>query len=211
MLDTDHLSDEDLVALASNGDEKALTLLFDRHRDRLRRLIALRMDSRVQARVDASDVLQEAYLDLIHQLPNFVKGSPLPFFLWLRRITGQRLAKLHRTHLGAEKRSVSRELSVDAKPMPALSSFCLANELAGQFTSAGERAVREESKVKLQAVLNELDEKDREILALRHFEQLDNREIATLLGVSESAATRRYYRALSRLRSELRTIPGLLD
>ncbi|MEM0924472.1 MAG: sigma-70 family RNA polymerase sigma factor, partial [Planctomycetota bacterium] len=180
-MNNDESDEEQLITRASAGDERALTQLFDRHRNRLRRVIALRLDSRVQARVDASDVLQEAYLDLVQQLPNFVKGSPLPFFLWLRRITGQRLAKLHRTHLGAEKRSVSREIALHSREMPAISSVCLANELAGQFTSAGEKVVRAEVKLQLQAILNELGEDDREILALRHFEQLENREIATLL------------------------------
>lgn len=210
-MDTDTISDESLAKLAASGDENALTRLFDRHRDRLRRVIALRLDSRVQARVDASDVMQEAYIDLVQQLPNYADGKPLPFFLWLRRIVGQRLAKLHRTHLGAEKRNSARDISIHQNVMPSVSAVCLADELAGQFTSAGAKAIRSETKRQLQAVLNDMDQNDREILALRHFEQLNNREIAAVLEITESAATRRYYRALNRLKTELKNIPGLLD
>ncbi|MCP5090088.1 MAG: sigma-70 family RNA polymerase sigma factor, partial [Gammaproteobacteria bacterium] len=192
------------------GDEAAMAELFGQYRERLRRMIALRMDRRMQGRVDASDVLQDAYVDLAQQLPDYAKDPKLPVFLWMRRLIGQRLSKLHRDHLGAAKRNAALEVSLNRGPMPQASSFVLASQLMGQFTSAGQKAIRAEMQLKLQEVLNGLDLNDREIIALRHFEQLDNREIAILLEISEAAAIQRHYRAMLRLRDALKGIPGML-
>lgn len=201
----------DLVKKAQLGSESALTDLFVEHRPRLRRMIELRMDRRLQGRVDPSDVLQETFVDLANQLPSYAEDPKLPFFLWVRRLVGQRLTKIHRKHLKVEKRNVGIEVSINQGGMPGASSFFLASKLVGQFTSAGQRAVRAEVQLKLQDVLNDMDENDREILALRHIEQLSNSEIAALLDLSKSAATHRYYRALRRLRGTLEDIPGMLD
>lgn len=202
-------TNDELVQRAVAGDEGAMAELFGQYRERLHRMITLRMDQRMQARVDASDVLQDAYVDLARQLPSYAKDPKLPLFLWMRRITGQRLSKLHRNHLGAAKRNAALEVSRRATPQA--SSVVLASRLIGQFTSVGGQAVRAEMQLKLQEVLNSLDPNDREILALRHFEQLDNREIAILLEISEQAAIQRHYRAVLRLKNALKRIPGMLD
>ncbi len=196
---------------AAAGNEAAMADMFGRYRERLKRMIELRMDRRVQGRVGASDVLQDAYVDLARQLPNYTRNPKLPLFLWMRRITGQRLAKVHREHLGAAKRNAALEVSLYRGHMPQASSLLLASQLVGQFTSAGQKAIRAEMQIKLQEVLNVQDPNDREILALRHIEQLENGEIAVLLEISDSAASHRYYRALRRLKDALKGIPGMLD
>lgn len=196
---------------AMAGDEAAMTELFSQHRSRLRRMVDLRLDRRLQGRVDASDVLQDAYVDLSQQLPNYAKDPKLPFFLWLRLITGQRLAKTHRDHLGTQKRNAALEVSIQRGGVPETGSFFLASKLVGKFTSASRNIVRAEQQAKLEGVLNDLEEPDREILALRHIEQLDNKEIAILLDSTESAASHRYYRALKKLKAALKRIPGMLD
>jgi len=209
LLADDHQND--LLVRARQGDETALTELFVAHRPRLKRMVELRLDRRLRGRVDASDVLQDAFIDLAQQLGNYAKDPKLPFFLWLRRITGQRLSKTHRRHLQTDKRDASLEVSIYQGGMPGASSFFLASKLVGQFTSAGNRAVKAEVQLKLQEVLNTMEENDREILALRHIEQLTNIEIAALLNLTQSATTHRYYRALRRLRATLEEIPGMFD
>ncbi len=211
MVPIDDFTDDRRVQEAVAGDEAAMAELFGQHRERLKLMITLRMDRRMQGRVDASDVLQDAYVDLARQLPNYAKDPKLPLFLWMRRIAGQRLSKLHRDHLGRAKRDAALEVSLHRGPIPQASSCILASQLMGQFTSAGQKAIRAEMRLKLQEVLNGLEANDREILTLRHFEQLDNREIATLLEISEPAASQRHYRAVLRLRDGLKGIPGMLD
>jgi len=197
-----------LIQRALAGEEAALAELFEAHRSRLRRMVDLRMDQRLHARVDASDVLQEAYIDLAQRLPEYAKQQAYPFFLWLRLVTGQRLAQVHRKHLGAAMRNVDLEVSLYRKAMPQVSTFFLASRLIGQFTSVSQHAMRAEMQVKLQEVLNTMDPNDREILALRHFEQLSNEETAQVLEIKDSAASTRHMRALMRLRQALERIPG---
>lgn len=211
MVPSDYFTDGRRIQEAVAGDEAAMAELFGQYRERLKLMITLRMDRRMQGRVDASDVLQDAYVDLARQLPHYAKDPKLPLFLWMRRIVGQRLSKLHRDHLGRAKRDATLEVSLHRGPMPQASSCILAAQLMGQFTSAGQKAIRAEMQLKLQEVLNGLEANDREILALRHFEQLDNSEIATLLDISEPAASQRHYRAVLRLRDALKGIPGMLD
>ncbi len=208
---TDGFTDDKLLQKVTTGDEDAMAIVFDQYHERLKRMVELRMDARVQGRVDASDVLQDAYVDLAQQLPNYAKDPKIPVFLWMRLITGQRLAKVHREHLGAAKRNAALEFSLYRGQMPEASSFLLASELIGQFTSVSQNAIRAEMQSKLQEVLNALDPNDREILAMRHIEQLENNEIAILLEISDSASSHRYYRALRRLKDALKGIPGMLD
>ena len=191
-----------LIQRAQGGDQSALAELFEANRDRLARMIRLRMSAQVQPRVAVSDVLQEAYVDLAQQLGNYAKDPKLPFFLWLRRITGQRLAKVHRAHLGQQMRDINRERRLDAA-MPGASSVFMAHQLAGQFTSVSEKAIRNENAMRMQAAIEQLSESDREVLAMRHVEQLTNGEIAILLEIGESAATNRYVRAIRKLRDAL--------
>ncbi len=206
------VSEEDehgpLIQRALNGEEAALAELFDAHRMRLKRMVKLRMDYRLQARVDASDVLQEAYLDLAQRLPEYVKQAKYPFFLWLRLITERRLGQVHRRHLDAAMRNADLEVSLNRQAMPQASTCFLASQLIGTFTSASQQVIRAEMQVKLQEVLNAMDPNDREILALRHFEELSNEETAQVLEISTSAASKRYIRALRRLKTALEQIPG---
>jgi RNA polymerase sigma-70 factor (ECF subfamily) len=168
-------------------------------------------DRRLQGRVDPSDVLQQAYIDLTQQLPGYLARPEMPFFLWLRLLTGQRLMRLHRHHLWAAMRDARREVSLYRGALPQASSTSLAAQLLGRFTSASAAAVRAERQRLLQEALNALESLDREIIALRHFEELTNQEAATVLGLSKSAASNRYVRALTRLQATLDGIPGFLD
>ena len=200
-----------LIGLARAGDRQALSALLERHRDRLRRMVELRLDWRLQARIDASDILQDAFLEVASRLDEYLRGPELPLFLWLRLVVGQRLATVHRHHLGTQMRDAGREVSLYRDALPAASSAALAGQLLGRQTSPSQAAVRAERVVRLQEALNTLDPVDREVLALRHFEQLTAAETARVLGVSEEAAAKRYIRALKRLKQILARMPGGLE
>jgi RNA polymerase sigma-70 factor (ECF subfamily) len=203
-------ADDLLIDRAVAGDSAALAELFGRYRKRLRAMVRLRMDRRLQGRVDPSDVLQEAYLDVAQQLSSYLAKPEMPFYLWLRLTTGQRLMRLHRQHLGAAIREAGREVSLHRGALPQASSVSLAAQLLGKMTSASKAVERVEIQLLLQAALNGMDEMDREIIALRHFEELSNAEAAQVLDLEPSAASKRYIRALKRLQQILKSIPGLL-
>jgi len=194
-----------------SGEKSALGELFTSHRDRLRRMVALRMDWRLQARVDASDVLQESFLDAAARLAGYLREPKVPVFLWLRLIVGEQLINLHRHHLGTRMRDASCEVSLQRGAMPAASSAALASMLLGRLTSPTQAAIRAERLMRLQEALNTLDASDREILALRHFELLSRIEAAQVLGISEDAGSKRYLRALKRLKEILAGMPGGLE
>jgi RNA polymerase sigma-70 factor (ECF subfamily) len=200
-----------LLQRAAAGAEGALAELFTRYRKRLRQMIRLRLDRRLSSRVDPSDVLQEAYLDVVQQFPSYQRRPEMPFFLWLRLVTGQRLMRVHRQHLGAGMRDAAREVSLYHGALPEASSQSLAAQLLGRMTSASQALVRAEMQLQLQAALNDMEPLDREIIALRHFEELSNAEAAEVLGLSKTAASNRYIRALARLQKVLENIPGFLD
>ena len=210
-MDLDPDDPEDLLSRAAAGDKAALGALWEHHRARLRQMIRLRLDRRLQGRVDPSDVLQDAYLDLAARLPDYARERPMPTYLWLRLVTGQRLAQVHRQHLGAAMRDAGREVSLYRGALPQASSASLAAQLLGRFTTASQAAIRAERQLQLQEILNGLDPIDREILALRHFEQLTNGEAAQVLGLSKTAANNRYVWALGRLRDSLGRVPGFFD
>ncbi len=201
---------EQMQRLAA-GDPQALAELFARYRDRLRRMVQLRLDRRLQGRVDASDLLQEAYLDAAKRAPEYAANPTMPFFLWLRFLTGQRLLMVHRQHLGARMRDVGQEVSLYRGALPQASSVSLAAQLLGRMTSPSLAAVRAEMQIKLQEALNGMDPLDREVLTLRHFEELSNNETAALLGIQKAAASNRYIRALKRLKEVLASMPGFFD
>ncbi len=205
-----HIADDRLIDRAAAGDDDALAELFGRYRKCLRTMGRLRMDRRLQGRVDPSDVLQEAYLDVAQQLPSYHAKPEMPFYLWLRLTTGQRLMRLHRQHLGSAMRDAGREVSLHRGALPQASSVSLAAQLLGRITSASKAVERVEIQLQLQSTLNGMDEMDREIIALRHFEELSNVEAAQVLGLETSAASKRYIRALKRLQEILKGIPGLL-
>jgi RNA polymerase sigma-70 factor (ECF subfamily) len=189
-----------LLASAKAGDEEALAELFNLYRTRLRQMVHLRLDRRLQGRIDASDVLQEAYLEYARRFPRYADGADMPFFLWLRQITGQKLIDLHRHHLGTKLRDASHEVSLYRGALPQASSVSLAAQLLGKLTSPSHAAIRAETQLRMQEALNSMDPLDREVLTLRHFEMLSNEETAQVLGIRKSAASNRYIRALKRLR-----------
>lgn len=205
------IPDEVILDRAAAGDDAALATLFDRHRHRLRQMVRLRLDRRLQGRVDPSDVLQEAYLDLAKELPAWSQKQAIPLFLWMRLVTGQRLAQVHRRHLGTAMRDAARDVSLFQGGLPQAASASLAAQLLGNLTSAGAAAVRAEVQLQLQDALNSMDDIDREIIALRNFEELDNMEAAEVLGLSPDASRKRYVRALKRLQDILSRFPGLID
>src|SRR5580692_9683160 len=170
-----HASDDErLIGCAAEGDRTALAELFGRYRPRLRQMVRLRLDRRLQGRVDPSDVLQEAYLDVAGQLPHYLRKREMAFFLWLRLVAGQRLLRIHREHLGAAIRDAGREVSLYKGALPQASSISLAAQLLGQYTPASQAISRAEIQVQIQTALNGMDPIDREIIALRHFEELTN-------------------------------------
>jgi RNA polymerase sigma-70 factor (ECF subfamily) len=202
---------EDLLRRAAAGDEAALGALWEHHRARLRQMVRLRLDRRLQGRVAPSDVLQNAYLDLAARLPDYARERPMPTYLWMGLVTGARLIQAHRQHLGAARRDAGREAALDRGVLPQASSAPLAAELLGRLTTARRAAVYAQRQVQLQAGLNGMEPMDREIVALRHFGGLTNRAAAEVRGLSKTAANIRYVRALGRLRDLLEHVPGFFE
>jgi len=203
----DPSSINDLLARAKAGEEQALAELFSRFRDRLRRMVHLRLDRRLQGRIDASDILQEAYIDIARRFPQYASAGGMPFFLWLRQLTGQKLIDLHRHHLGAKMRDASQEVSLYRGALPQASSVSLAAQMLGRLTTASRAAMRAELQLRVQEAINSMDPLDREVLTLRHFEMLSNEETAQVLGIKKTASSNRYIRALKRLKELLAGIP----
>jgi RNA polymerase sigma-70 factor (ECF subfamily) len=201
----------DLIGRATAGEEAALAELFERYRARLRQMVRLRLDPRLQGRVDPSDIIQEAYLDLSRKLRDPAVKPELPFFLWLRLVVGERLLRVHRHYLGVAMRDVGREISLHRGGMPGASSTSLAAQLLGRASSASRIAARAEMQRLLQDALDRLDPIDREVIALRHFEELSNSECAQVLGLTKAGASKRYVRAMLRLKALADGIPGLSD
>ena len=189
------------------GDRVAWDRLLEAHRARLRRMVALRLDRRLNGRLDPSDVIQEAFLDATAGLKEYARRAEMPFFLWLRWLTGMRLATIHRKHLGCQARDAGREVPLDRGPLPGASSAALAAHLLGRQSSASEMAMRLERKALVQEAIDAMDPLDREVLVLRHFEELTNAEVAQTLEILEPAASKRYVRALRRLKEALGTRP----
>jgi RNA polymerase sigma-70 factor (ECF subfamily) len=202
------LSEQEQVRKAGQGDARCLDELLTRYRGRLKRMVKLRLDPRVQGRVDPSDVVQEAYLEVCQKLDDYLREPKLPFFLWLRLVTGQKLALAHRQHLGVQARAAGREVSLYRGALPEASSAALAAQLLGKLTTPSQAAMKAELKIRIQEALNSMDPIDREVLTLRHFEQLSNAETAQVLGIKATAACNRYVRALERLRGILSNTPG---
>jgi RNA polymerase sigma-70 factor, ECF subfamily len=201
------LTAEETIAKAAAGDPAAWQDLACAYRDRLRRMIALRLDPRLRGRVDPSDLVQEAFLDANNLLADYQLNPPLPFYLWLRQLAGTRLAKAHRHHLGALCRDVRREVAFPGEEMPGVSSVALAGHLASREARPSEAALQAELRARLEKLLDQFDPLEHEILVLRHFEQLSNAETARVLGLTEAAASKRYIRALERIRERLAQNP----
>lgn len=191
-----------LLRRAGEGDADAQSELLDRYRGQLRRMIAIRLDRRVAARADPSDIVQETMRDAYRRLPEYLAEPHLALYPWLRRIACDRLADAHRKHIAAEQRSVLREqprlLELNDESVCELAHGIVAGSLA-----PSQQAMQDELQARLEAALLELKAHDREILVLRYLEQLGVSEIAQVLDISETAVTSRHLRALQRLRSLL--------
>jgi RNA polymerase sigma-70 factor (ECF subfamily) len=195
---------EQLLEAAGEGDAEARGRLLERHRARLKRMVAIRFDRRLAARVDSSDVVQETLAEAAGKLDSYLQDRPLAFYPWLRQIAQQRLIDAHRRHLGADRRSVARE---EPAGLPDESAMELAKRLvAGEAPSA--RLRRGEQRAMVRKALDQLSERDREVLVLRYLEELSTSEAAAVLGTSEGTVRVRTLRALQRLRDILKTIGG---
>jgi RNA polymerase sigma-70 factor (ECF subfamily) len=201
----------DLLERAATGDQEALRRLCSRYRDRLKRMVQLRLSRRLSGRVDDSDIVQEAFLEISAKLTEYVKAPELPLFLWMRHITGLKLTEVHRRHLGSQLRDADREVSLHRGGFPEADSASLAAQLLGKLTTPSQAAIKAEQRIFVQEALNGMDPIDREVLALKHFEQLSTSEIARVLGMSKAGAGSRYLRAIKRLRDILERIPGFRD
>jgi RNA polymerase sigma-70 factor (ECF subfamily) len=193
---------EELLAQAARGETQARTDLLARHRQRLRKMVAYRLDRRLAARVDPSDVVQEVLVEANHKLDRYLQDRPLPFYPWLRELAAEHLVTLHRRHIQAARRSVQRE-EPGLMELPDESLANLAERLVTSTTSPSHRLMRKEKQQSVRQALDRLPERDREVLILRHLEQLSVADTAAVLGISEGAVKQRHVRALERLRSFL--------
>ena len=171
-------------------------------------MVAFRMDPRLRGRVDAADVVQDAFVEASAHRADYFRAASAPLFLWLRGLTSNKLLEVHRHHLGTRMRDAKRELPLDAPARPDETSAALCAHLTAHATRPSVAAARGEVHTRLAEALSEMDPTDREVLAMRHFEQLSNAEAAQVLGIQERAAAKRYLRALQRLREFLAAMPG---
>ncbi len=198
---------EDLIHRALAGDELSVRALFTQFHDRLRRMVRLRISRRLQGRIDEDDILQDAYIDIFRNLPDYASDPKLPIFLWFRHITQLKLLEVHRRFLGTQMRDAEREITLHRGDVAKVDSVSLACFLLGTLTSPSHAATRAELREIIQNTLDKMDAIDREIIALKHFEQLSTSEIGHVLGMSKSGAGSRYLRAIKRLRESLDGFP----
>lgn len=194
-----------------HGDRQALAALFSQYRPRLWRMVNFRLHPKLHGRVDADDVLQDAWLMAVDRMDYFLRDASHSSFIWFRMIVNQTLVEVHRRHLGAEKRNAARDVPVYGGWASDSTSSSLAFHLCGHLTSPSSAVNRAEVAKQLDTILQGMNEIDREVLALRHFEELSNSETARVLNMSEQAASGRYIRALGRLKKILEVLPGFLD
>ncbi len=194
-------ADTDLASLQSSGPDRQARLgeLLEKHRQRLLRMVELRMDPALKARIGASDVLQEAYLEISERVGGYLEDPRMPFFLWIRFITAQRLLKAYRFHVATQKRSVKQEADRAAAVGPAASSVAIVDFLAATAATPSLVMAGDESRAQVARALDEMNPLDREVLVLRNFEGLSNAEVAETLEIPMNTASKRYVRALKRL------------
>lgn len=192
-----------LVQRIYDGDREALKSLFVSYRSRLHALVQLRIDARLRSRIDPSDVLQEAFLDVTRRAEEYFAAPNVPPFIWLRSLTINRMQSLHRTHLGTQRRDIRSEIAAGSGDWSSENSMILSDRLAGQLSSPSGKLLRSELSRILHAAIETMEPIDREILALRHFEELGNLEVAAVLSLKPAAASNRYVRAMLRLREVL--------
>jgi RNA polymerase sigma-70 factor (ECF subfamily) len=192
--------ENEIESLKEEG-EHALASLFSEYQPRLEKMVRYRLDQRLWGRVDPTDVLQEAFLAITQRMAGYLANPSVPVFIWFRRVTGQILIDVHRRHLIAKARNANLELAAHQGLFA--NSGSMASQLAADMTSPSHAAVRSEMLAELREAFDRMDPIDREVLALRHFEELGNNEVAAILGIQKSAASNRYVRALRRLRTQL--------
>ena len=197
--------DQDLISRAGN-DSDALNTLFEIHRPRLREMIRIRINPLLRRRIDESDVVQDVLSDAAKNFSSYAASPQLPFYIWLRNLAALKLTEVHRRHLSTQKRSVRNEVSLNDSPVA--SSINMVNELASLENVPVDDAMRNELLNRVRKELDDMDDVDREVLALRHFEQLSVAETARILGLSKAGAGSRYLRALKRLGNALSDILG---
>lgn len=193
----------ELLAGARAGDPDAIDQLLDRHRDSLRRMVGMRLDKQVTRRVDVSDVVQDVLVEANRRLLDYLENPAMAFHLWIRQIAKDRIIDAHRRHRVSAKRSVDREQPLAAKGVVDQSTMDLAGQLCDPQLTPAAAATQQELAVHVQSAIERLDDRNREIILMRHYEQLSNQEIAQVLNLSEPAASMRYLRALKRLRTLL--------
>jgi RNA polymerase sigma-70 factor (ECF subfamily) len=196
-----------LLDRAADGDIDAWGALLTLNQKRLKSIATFRLDPRLRGRIDAADVMQEAFIAATARRTEFFQQSSQPLFLWLRWMVGNTLLKLHHHHFGVHKRDARREISSvrcgNADDGPDTTRAALVAQLTSGATGPATAAGRAELHARLNAALDKLDATDREVLALRHYEQLTSAEAAQVLGIQERAAAKRYTRAIERLREIL--------
>jgi len=206
-------SDATLLDRARRGDLEAWGSLLAQHRERLWSVASFRLDPRLRGRIDGADVIQETLIAATARRDEFFAQSAQPLFLWLRWMVTNTLLELHRHHLGAQMRDVRRELSLDRDDAgnDDMTRAALVADLTAGATGPATAAGRAEIQQRLNEALNHLSASDREMIALRHFEQLTSTEAAQVLGIEERAAAKRYLRALERLREALAGVSGFSE
>jgi RNA polymerase sigma-70 factor (ECF subfamily) len=194
---------QELLDKAKQGNAAAVEQLLAQHREPIRRMIDLRLDPAIVQRLDASDVVQEVLLEANRRLPDYLKSPTMPFHLWLRHIAKDHVIDAHRRHHRAQKRGVDREQPIHAPARADHSSLELAGQLLDQDLTPASAAIQNEMQRRLNAAITQLDEDDREVILMRHYEMLANQEVAAALGLTEAAASMRYLRAVRKLRDLL--------
>ena len=198
---------QELLSAARGGDAAARNQLLERHREALRRMIAMRMDHKLARRVDASDIVQDVLVEANRRLTDYLEKAQMPFHLWLRHLARDRMIDAHRMHRGAARRSIDREQPLELAE-GSRSALDLAAFIRDRELTPAAAATHHELETRFQAAIEVLDETDREVILMRHFEQLSNGEVAQALALSEAAAGMRYLRAMRRMRDLLREPPS---
>ena len=190
---------QNLLAEVRDGDAEAVNSLINRHRDAVHRLVRMRIDQAIAARVDASDVVQDVMLEASQRLGDYLQDPVMPFHLWLRQLAKDRLIDMHRRHRAAKKRSVDREQAVTSLAHDDQSAADLAQLLEDAELTPAAATVRREMEQRFLEAVNQLSDSDREIIMMRHFEHLSSAEVAQALEIRTAAAGMRYLRALRKL------------
>jgi RNA polymerase sigma-70 factor, ECF subfamily len=206
---TDNTPDPDqLLVRAAAGDGAAWGALLTAHQERLARMVAFRMDPRLRGRIDAADVVQDAFVEASEHREDYFRAPTVPLFLWLRGVVSNKLLEVHRHHLGTRMRDAKRDQPLEAPAKWDDTTAALCAYLIAHLTSPSVAAARIEVRKRLTEALEKMEATDREVLTLRHFEQLTNAEAAQVVGIQERAAAKRYLRALERLKAILSELPG---